>query len=105
MAQLIKVTKKEAMELMGDDCEFFLLLSHDLCSDKSFGKKRISNHKGKVLIADSKTIVLNKDIEDDDAFSILHIYTVLQRDIRDIVPKGIKHDMILFPSDIKMLHN
>lgn len=98
MAQIIKLNREETVKLLLEDkCDFFLVVSHDLEKDKSLGKRRIDKRNSIVLVSDSKTFVLNKDNEDEDSFSILSLYTALQKDIFDIKPKGIKHDMLLVP--------
>lgn len=98
MAQLIKLNREEAVKLLLEDkCDFFLVVSHDLEKDKSLGKRRIDKRNSIVLVSDSKTFVLNKDNDDTDSFSILSLYSVLQKDIFNIETKGIKHDMMLVP--------
>lgn len=101
MAQLIKLNKEEAAKLLLEDkFDFFLVVSHDLEKDISLGKKRIDRNNGVVLISDSKTIVLNKDNDGIDSFSILSLYTALQKDIFNISPRGVKHDMMLVPYNL-----
>lgn len=96
MAQLIKVTKQEAIDLISQiDEDIFIVISHDLEHDKCIGRKRINKKGSKVLITNSKTFVLNKDEEEEDSFSILSTYTALQRDMYNIRNVGVKHDMIL----------
>ena len=98
MAQLIKLDKEEAVKLLLEDkCDFFLVVSHDLEEDKPLGKQRIDKSNSIVLVSDSKTFVLNKDNEDTDSFSMLSLYSAFQKDIFNIKPKGIKHDMLLVP--------
>ena len=48
------------------------------------------------IMEENNTYVLNKDI-DEDPISILSMYTVLQNDIFNIIPRGKKHDMIIVP--------
>lgn len=101
--EVIKLSPEEARKMIDemkkiidDDRDCYLVFSHDLEKGLSIGKKKINKKKSKVLIANSKTIVLNKDEEEEDSFSTLSLYTVLQKDIFHIEPRGIKHDMILF---------
>lgn len=101
MAQIIRLNREEAIKLMLEDkFDFFLVVSHDLEKDKSLGKRRIDKNNGVVLISDSKTIVLNKDSDDEDSFSILSLYSALQKDIFNISQKGVKHDMMLIPYNL-----
>lgn len=98
MAQLIRLNREEAVKLLLEDkCDIFLVVSHDLEKDKPLGKKRIDRNNGIILVSDSKTFVLNKDNEEEDSFSILSLYTALQKDIFNIESRGIKHDMMLIP--------
>ena len=101
----IIISRKRAIEVMEEnlrilkecsDTETFLLLSYDLTNSKSLGRKRLDKKKGRNLINNSKTFILNED-KDEDSVSILSIYTEKQLDILNIVPIGQKHDMILFP--------
>lgn len=98
MAQLVKLDREQAIRLLLEDkCDFFLVVSHDLEKDKSLGKRRIDKNKSVVLVSDSKTFILNKDNDDTDSFSMLSLYSVLQKDIFNIEPRGVKHDMLLVP--------
>lgn len=98
MAQLIRLNREETIKLLLEDkFDFFLVVSHDLEKDKSLGKRRIDKNNGIILVGDSKSFVLNKDNEEDDTFSILSLYTALQKDIFNIESRGIKHDMLLVP--------
>lgn len=98
MAQLIKLDREQAVKLLLEgNCDFFLVVSHDLEKDKSLGKRRIDKRNSIILASDSKTFVLNKDNDDTDSFSMLSLYSVLQKDIFNIEPRGIKHDMMLMP--------
>ena len=101
----IVISKKEAIEVMEEnlrklkeckDTDTFLVLSHDLVSNKSLGARRLNEHSGRKLMDVSKTFVLNDDKE-EDSVSVLSIYTERQMDILNIIPIGQKHDMILFP--------
>lgn len=98
MAQLVKLDREQAIKmLLEDKCDFFLVVSHDLEKDKSLGKRRIDKSNSVILVGDSKTFVLNKDNDDTDSISMLSMYSALQRDIFNIEPRGIKHDMLLIP--------
>ncbi|WP_313184765.1 hypothetical protein [Lacrimispora sp.] len=98
MAQLIRLNREEAAKLLLEDkCDIFLVVSHDLEKDKPLGKKRVDRNNGIILVSDSKTFVLNKDNDGEDSFSILSLYSALQRDVFNIEPRGIKHDMMLIP--------
>lgn len=98
MAQLVRLNREEAVKLLLENkCDFFLVVSHDLEKDKSLGKQRIDKSNSIVLVSDSKTFVLNMDNDDKDSFSILSLYTALQKDIFNIESRGIKHDMMLIP--------
>ncbi len=98
MAQLVKLNREQVAKLLLEDkCDFFLVVSHDLEKDKSLGKRRIDKRNSIVLVSDSKTFVLNKDNDGEDSFSILSLYSALQRDVFNIEPRGIKHDMMLIP--------
>lgn len=103
MSKLIEVNKNEAIKIMEKNLEFlkncndadtFLLLSNDLESDKFIGRCRMDRNGGIKLIKKSKTIVLNKDT-DLDSISTLSMYTAMQGDIYNIVPKGQKHEMVI----------
>lgn len=105
MAKLLKINRQEAIEVMEnnlrilkecDDSDTFLLLSSDLETEKFIGKTRMNRNGGVKLIKRSKTFVLSED-SDEDAVSILSMYTAIQRDIYSIKPMGEKHDMILIP--------
>lgn len=105
MDKPIIISRQKAIEVMEEnlrrlkecsDIDTFLLLSYDLATGQSLGKKRLNDTKGKELIKGSETFVLNEDIE-EDSISILSIYTEKQLDIVNIVPIGKKHDMILYP--------
>lgn len=93
--KIIKLDPQAAKKMIDNGYECCLVLSHDLEQDVSLGKRRIDKKKGKVLIMSSKTIVLNRDEDKEDSFSILSLYTALQKDIMNIRPLGVKHDMIL----------
>lgn len=93
--QIIKINSDMAKRIIDNGADCYLVLSHDLEQDIPLGKKRINKNRGNVLIMNSKTIVLNHDT-DEDSFSILSLYSALQKDIMNIEPKGVKHDMILF---------
>lgn len=105
MESMIRINKEDAIKVMENnlkvlkecsDSDTFLLLSYDLKRNKSLGRNRLDSQKGKKLVNDSKTFVLNKDC-DEDAVSILSIYTALQKDIYNIIPVGKKHDMMIIP--------
>lgn len=98
--QIIELEKEDAKKLIDSGAKCYLILTHDLERDVPLGKKRIDRRKGNVLIMDSKTIVLNQD-NDEDSMSILSLYSAMQKDILNIEPKGIKHDMILFSAQNK----
>lgn len=98
--QIIELETEQAKKMMDQGAKCYLILSHDLEHDISLGKKRINKSKGTVLIMNSKTIVLNQDDTEEDSFSILSLYTAMQKDIFNIEPKGVKHDMILFSPGI-----
>lgn len=101
MAEITMLSKEEAVKIILEEkCDFLLLISHDLEKKRPIGKERIDKSRGTVLIGNSKTIILNKDEDEEDSFSILSLYTALQKDIFNINPRGIKHDMILVPCDL-----
>ncbi len=101
MAQIIKLNREEVERLLLEDkFDFFLVVSHDLEKDKSLGKRRIDKNSSIVLVSNSKTFVLNRDNEAEDSFSILSLYTALQKDIFNIESRGIKHDMMLIPYNL-----
>lgn len=102
--ELLKISSEEAKKIIDSGCDCYLVLSHDLEKDISLGKRRINKKKGKVLVMDSKTIVLNKEEEEEDSFSILSLYSAFQKDIRHIRPLGVKHDMILLSPVIHEEH-
>jgi len=98
MAQIIKLNREEVERLLLEDkFDFFLVVSHDLEKGKPLGKRRVDKNSSIVLVSNSKTFVLNKDNEHEDSFSILSLYTALQKDIFNIESRGIKHDMMLIP--------
>lgn len=103
MSKLIEVNKNEAIKIMEKNLEFlkncndtdtFLLLSNDLEKNKFINRCRMDRNGGIKLIKKSKTIVLNKDT-DLDSVSTLSMYTAIQNDIYNIVPKGKKHEMMI----------
>lgn len=102
---MIEISKEQAIQVMEEnlrvlkecsDSDTFLLLSYDLKENKSLGRKRLNSNKGRKLVKNSKTFVLNKDC-DENSVSVLSIYTALQNDIYNIIPIGKKHDMIIIP--------
>lgn len=102
---MIRISREEAIKVMENnlkvlkecsDSDTFLLLSFDLERNKSLGRKRVDSTRGKKIVDNSKTFILDNDI-DKDAISVLSMYTVLQHDIYNIIPSGIKHDVILVP--------
>jgi len=105
MAKLMKVNREEAIQVMENNLKIikertildtFLILFYDLERGLSLGRNRLDNIKGRKLIYNSKTYVLNHDTE-EDSVSILSIYSALQEDICHIMPIGEKHDMIIIP--------
>lgn len=101
-----KINRKEAIKVMEEnlrilkeccDSDTFLVISSDLKENKYIGNNRLNKVSGIKLIDKSKTYVLNEDLEEDPV-SILSMYTVLQKDIFNIIPKGEKHDMIIIPT-------
>lgn len=103
MSKLIEVNKNEAIKIMEENLEFlkncndtdtFLLLSNDLENNRFINRCRMDRKGGIRLIEKSKTIVLNRDT-DLDSISTLSMYTAMQSDIYNIVPKGKKHEMII----------
>lgn len=97
------IKKDEAIKVMESnlrkikecsDSDTFLVLGYDLGINKSFGKRRLNLEEGKKLANNTKTFILNNDL-DEDSVSILSFYSVLQKDIYNIVPKGFKHDILL----------
>lgn len=101
MAEITMLSKEEAVKIILEEkCDFLLLISHDLEKRKPIGKERIDKSKGVVLIGNSKTIILNKDEDEDDSFSMLSLYTAFQKDIFNINHRGVKHDMILVPYNL-----
>lgn len=102
---VITVTKEEAIKEMEEslerlkkcsDTDTILMVSYDLSSNKSLGRKRVNSNGGRKIMNKSKTFVLIKD-NGDFPVSTLSMYTEHQMDIRHIIPIGIKHDMVLFP--------
>lgn len=96
---LIEVNREEAMRIMEEnlkilkecsDSDTFLLLSSDLEKEVFIGRCRVDRKNGIKLIKKSKTFVLNEDSMDKDVVSILSLYTSLQKDIYNIIPKGKK---------------
>lgn len=94
--QIIELKPDVAKELISHGAKCYLVLDHDLERDISLGKRVLDRKKGVLLVSNSKTIVLNQDDADEDSMSILSLYSAMQKDIFNIEPKGIKHDMILF---------
>ena len=101
--KIIELSAEEAKQMIDNGCGCYLLLSHDLENGVSLGKSRVNKNKGKVLITNSKTIVLNQDEEEEDSFSTLSLYTAFQKDIFNINRIGRKHDMILFNMDMGLI--
>ena len=105
MVSPIIINRQEAIEVMEEnlrrlkkcsDVDTFLVLSYDLGTNRILGRGRLNSKKGRELIKNSETFVLNEDSE-EDSMSILSIYTEKQLDIFNIVPIGKKHDMIIYP--------
>lgn len=94
--QIIKLDSESAKKLIDSGVDCYLVLSYDLEQDIPIGKRRMDKGRCGVLVTNSKTIVLNQDDDEDDSFSILSLYSALQKDIFNTEPKGMKHDMILF---------
>ena len=105
MKRPIIITKEQAIEEIEENLkrlkqysnrDKFLMFSYDLKEKKALGKKLVNRESGEDIIKESKTFVLAKD---KSAFPIstLSMYTEHQN-IRRILPIGIKHDVILFPS-------
>lgn len=103
--ELKKISRSEAIMVMKNnlevlkkccDCDTFLVISSDLEKEKFIGNIRLNKSGGINLIRKSKTCVLNKDLE-EDPISVLSMYTNIQKDILNIVPKGKKYDMIIIP--------
>jgi len=95
--KLVKLNKEDAIKMISEGADIYLVLSHDLEKQENIGKEFVNQDKGKELIDKSKTIVLNQDEEEDDSFSTLSLYSEKQRNIFNIIPKGIKHDVLLLP--------
>ena len=102
---IVSITKEQAIKEMEEsikrlkecsDTDTILMLSYDLSSNKSLGRKRINSNGGRKVMNESKTFVLVRDAG-DSPISTLSIYSENQKDIRHIIPIGKKHDMILFP--------
>jgi len=100
-----KINRKEAIEVMEEnlriikncsDSDTFLVISSDLKEKRFIGNSRLNRNSGIKLIEKSKTYVLNDD-PDEDPVSVLSMYTVIQKDIFNIIPNGEKHDMIIIP--------
>lgn len=94
--QIIKLDSESAKKLIDSGVDCYLVISHDLERDIPIGRRRMDKGRCGSLAMNSKTIVLNQDVDEDDSFSTLSLYTALQKDIFHIEPKGVKHDMILF---------
>ena len=101
---LVAISRERAIEVMERNLNFlkgcadtdkFLLLSYDLEQDKSLGRARLDALSGVTLINKSKTFVLNEEDSEEDSVSTLSIYTKKQSNIFNILPIGIKHDMLL----------
>lgn len=95
--EAINVMEKN-LEILKNTCDSdtFLIISSDLKKEEFIGKNRLNRSNGIKLIENSKTYVLYNDL-DEDPISILSMYTFLQNDILNIIPKGEKHDMIIIP--------
>ena len=101
---LVAISREQAIKVMENNLKFlkecadtdkFLLLSYDLEQNKSLGRARMNALNGAKLINKSKTFVLNEEESEEDAVSTLSIYTKKQSNIYNILPIGIKHDMLL----------
>lgn len=93
--QLIKISKKEALEIINEGADVYLVVSHDLEKKINIGKRHMNIENSTEIINKSKTIVLNQDLDDEDSFSMMSLYSIKQKDIFNIIPKGIKHDILL----------
>lgn len=105
MSELNELSQSQAIEKMDNNLkkikeyshsDTFLLLSYDLENDIPIEKRRINRQGGIKIIECCKTFILNED-QDIDKVSILSMYTSLQKDIYNITPIGLKHDMIMVP--------
>ncbi|KAI4445330.1 hypothetical protein C823_007837 [Eubacterium plexicaudatum ASF492] len=103
MSKLVSITKLQAIRLMEANLleinEYFgynkfILLSYDLKKGIPIPKKEIDKEKGLQIIKNCNTFILNED-DEEDGVSILSMYTELQKDIFNILPIGIKHDMLI----------
>lgn len=104
MVELIEITQNQAINIMEDTfsilkkcygSDTFSLLSYDLGNNVSNGNIRLNRTDGIKIIKNSKTFVLNKECEKEDEVSTLSMYTNKQEDIFNILPVGIKYDMII----------
>ena len=95
--EIIKLSHDEAIKMIEGGTECYLVVSHDLEHDKSLGREKLDKRGVRLVIKNSKTIILNKDEDEEDSFSIMSMYSALQRDIFNIVSQGVKRDMMIFP--------
>lgn len=103
MSELIEINCDQATKVMMDNLrkikeysgyDTFLLLSYNLETGIPIKNKRLNRAGGIELIKCCKSFILNKDFEDNEV-SVLSMYTELQKDIHNIIPKGEKHDIII----------
>ena len=104
MNNYVEISKQNAIKLMEQNLvevrkhynkNTFYLLSYDLEKNIFIGDNRLDMKGGMRILNKSKTFILNKDTDEQNAASILSIYTAIQYNIYNIMPIGEKHDMII----------
>lgn len=102
MPKFISITRTQAENLIKWNRTFinvsYTLLPYDLKNSKPIPKRRIDKNESLQIIKMCKTFILNKDADDEDDENevlILSMYTELQKDIYNILQKGLKYDLII----------
>lgn len=104
MLKLVNLSQIQAIKIMDENlskikelsgCNTFILLSYDLEHDIPLQRKRIDKKGGKKVIKSCESFILSKEYGDEDAISVLSMYTEKQKDIYNIFLAGKKYDMVI----------
>jgi len=103
MSALVEIDLNQAIEIVEYSLKTIrkctglaavLILSYDLEKAVSIGNQRMNRKEVMNIMKKSNTFVLNIDHEEDKV-SVLSMYTAIQKDVYNILPTGIKRDMII----------
>lgn len=95
--KLIRVEQEEALKLIRDEQDkIYPIFLFDLENNIPKGKKRLKASEAKQQIRKAQTVILNMDEGEEDSYSILYLYSMLQSDIFNIKCRGLKSDLVIF---------